>query len=299
MRIGSFLPRTGIWASKLEDLASRQPGHDFILDPESVKRELPSLDAIIANRIPDEIYHNAESLSAVFVPFAGVNHLPAALLLSRGVHIYNSHGNAAQVAERALALTLAFYGRVIEYHEDLRRGIWHGFWVGHGAEDQWPSLYGRKAAIFGAGAIGSEIARLLKAFDCEVIGYRRRTEALLPPNFDRLEPDFDRALAEAELLFLALPLTASTRGLFSKEVLMRAKGKFLVNMGRGELVDEEGLYLALKDEVLFGAAIDTWYLYPRPVPIGESLRASPSIFSPTSSSRPMWPARLGSPPRPM
>lgn len=262
MRIGSFLPQSGIWPKNLESLSRRHPECEFILDPEAAKESLPSLDAIIANRLPDEYYASATSLKAVFVPFAGVNHLPTALLLERGVRAFNSHGNAAQVAERALAMTLAYYGRIIEFHEDLKAEKWHGFWVGHGIEDQWPSLYGRKATIFGAGSIGSALAHLLAAFDCETIAYRRHADSPLPPGFSRAEADIRKAVEASELLFVALPLTPATKGLISKDILMSAKGKFLVNVGRGEVVDEEGLYLSLKDGILSGAAIDTWYRYP-------------------------------------
>jgi phosphoglycerate dehydrogenase-like enzyme len=55
-------------------------------------------------------------------------------------------------------------------------------------------------------------------------------------------------------------------------MLSGMKGKFLVNVGRGSIVDEEGLYLALRDGVLKGAALDPWYLYP-----GDS-RGAPSRF---------------------
>jgi len=184
------------------------------------------------------------------------------------------HGQASSVAQCALAMTLAFYGRLVEYHNDLREMRWHGFWVGRGAEDEWHSLYGRRAAIFGTGAIGVALARLLKAFDCPVTGYRRRGGVPLPPHFDRIETDLAKAVADAELLFIALPLTPATQGLFTQELLLSARGKFLVNVGRGAIVDEEGLYLALRDGVLLGAAIDTWYTYPQ----GGATTGAPSRF---------------------
>jgi phosphoglycerate dehydrogenase-like enzyme len=274
MRIASFLPRSGLWAERLDALAASQPAHDFILDPERAAAAAAEADAVVGNSFPAGFLEAATSLKALFVPFAGVNHLPTALLLGRGVRVFNAHGNAAHVAERALAMTLAFYGRVVEFHRDLEQGQWHGFWVGHGVEDQWPSLYGRRACVFGAGAIGTALAHLLAAFDCEVTAWRRRPEAPLPPGFSRAEPSFEKAVADNELLFVTLPLTPETKGLFSKDVLLGAKGKFLVNVGRGEVVDEEGLWLALRDGILAGAAIDTWYVYP---PAGQD-RGAPSRF---------------------
>jgi lactate dehydrogenase-like 2-hydroxyacid dehydrogenase len=63
--------------------------------------------------------------------------LPVELLAARGVRGFNVHGNAESVAQCAIAMTLAFYGRTIEFHDDLRKRVWHGFWVGKGAEDEW------------------------------------------------------------------------------------------------------------------------------------------------------------------
>jgi phosphoglycerate dehydrogenase-like enzyme len=274
MTIGSFMPASSAWAPRLAALAREFPGHEIIADPERARGALPRLDAMLASKLETEAFEAASSLKALFVPIVGVNHLPTSLLLERGVRVFNAHGNAQSVAQCALAMTLAFYGRTIEYHNDLRQKRWHGFWVGRGSEDEWSSIWGRSCAIFGTGAIGQALARLLKAFECPVVGYRRRAGLGAPPGFDRIETDLAAAVASSEILFIALPQTPATAGLFSKEILLSARGKFLVNVGRGAVVDEEGLYLALRDGVLKGAAIDTWYRYPQ----GGSTEGAPSRF---------------------
>ena len=274
MTIGSFMPSGSDWTKRLRELAKEFPAHEIIVEPEEARAALPRLDAILALQTDRSLYEAASSLKAVFVPFTGLNHLPIELLAERGVRVYNVHGNAESVAQCAIAMTLAFHGRVIEFHDDLKRLRWHGFWVGKGAEDQWSSIYRKSAAVFGTGSIGAAIARILKAFDCTVTGYRRRPGLPVPPNFDRVETDLAAAVDAAELLYIALPLTPATEGLFSRELLLSMRGKFLVNVGRGAIVDEEGLYIALRDGILKGAAIDTWYLYP---PAG-STGGAPSRF---------------------
>jgi phosphoglycerate dehydrogenase-like enzyme len=266
--------RSALWAGRLAALKERFPEHEIVVDPVAAAAAPERIDAVLASRVDAPFIDAATSLKAVFLPLTGVNHLPLELLARRGIRVYNVHGNAESVAQCALAMTLAFYGRTIEYHNDLRRGVWHGFWVGKGAEDEWSSIFRRDCAIFGTGAIGLALARLLKAFDCGVTGYRRREGLPAPPGFDRIETDFRRAVESSELLFVALPLSPETEGLFSKEILLSARGKFLVNVGRGRVIDEEGLYLALRDGVLKGAAIDTWYEYPK----GGAVSGSPSRF---------------------
>jgi phosphoglycerate dehydrogenase-like enzyme len=274
MTIGSFMPLGSAWPARLEALGREFPSHEIIVNPDESRRALPRLDAILALRLEAEAYEAAKALKAAFVPFTGLNHLPVELLIGRGVRAFNVHGNSESVAQCAIAMTLAFYGRTIEFHNDLRERKWHGMWVGRGAEDEWSSIYRKRAAIFGVGAIGTAIARVLKAFDCPVVGYRRRSDLPLSPYFDRIENDLRAAVDSAELLFIALPLTQATSGLFSKELLMGARDKFLVNVGRGPVVDEEGLYLALKGGILKGAAIDTWYSYPQ----GGATEGAPSRF---------------------
>lgn len=262
MKIGFCLPLNKNWRANIERLAEKFPDVELVLDSERSLNEFSSLDAVVANPLPRERFESATRLKAVFVPFVGINHLPADLLLERGVSVYNCHGNARSVAERALAMTLAAYGRVIEFHNDLKQERWHGFWVGKGREDFWHSLFGKPCAVLGVGAIGMALARLLKAFDCPVTGYRRRNSEEPMPYFDSVTTDVREAIRDAEIVFIALPLTAETEGLLTKEILAGMKGKFLVNVGRGAIVDEEGLYTSLKDGTLAGAALDTWYTYP-------------------------------------
>ena len=123
------MPLGSAWPARLGELAAAFPAHEIIADPASSRAAVSRLDAILALRLESRVYEEAASLKAVFVPFTGLNHLPADLLLERGARAFNVHGNAESVAQCALAMTLAFYGRTVEFHNDLRKSKWHGFWV--------------------------------------------------------------------------------------------------------------------------------------------------------------------------
>ena len=94
----------------------------------------------------------------------------------------------AYVAEHALAMTLALMGRIVEFHNDLAHGRWHGYWVKGGDSDQWESLRGKTCAILGTGSIGVELARLLAPFSCRVVGWRRDPSRGAPPWSARTGP---------------------------------------------------------------------------------------------------------------
>jgi len=273
MTIGSFMPEHSVWKSAIESLRDEYPEHRWLEGLTLESAELPMLDVIIAGRLPEEVFTKTERLKALFQPFTGINHLPLELLLAKGVQVYNVHSNAFDVAERALAMTLAFYGRIIEYHNDLKNEIWHGFWVNGGAKDNTDSLYGKECAILGTGAIGQELALLLKTFHCKVYGWRRSNLQEIPAPFDAILAKKEEAIEAAEIVYVALPGTKETENLITKEILMSMSGKFLVNMGRGSIIDEEGLYNALSQGILKGAAIDTWYTYPK-----SGSRGAPSRY---------------------
>lgn len=273
--VGFAVPDSGLWAEQIDRV---QAGFGtelrIVRGVDACTAQMAALDVLVANPLDKAYFREAEALKALFVPFVGINHLPIDLLVERGVAVFNCHGNAFSVAERALALALAGLGRLVEYHNDLRSGLWHGFWVGKGKEDFWHSIEGLDCAILGTGAIGQHLARMLKAFNCRVYGFRRQANAQLPEYFDKVGTDLAACLSGADLVFITLPLTEATRRLVDEPVLASIPGAFLVNVGRAEIVEEAALYAALRDGRLAGAGLDVWYQYP---PAGED-RGQPSRY---------------------
>jgi phosphoglycerate dehydrogenase-like enzyme len=263
MKIVFYNRLNRLWVQRIEELRREFEHVDFVTDPDEVKSALGSANALVTGGISLELIQRAQGLEMIFVPFAGVDGLPLDYVKKRGVKISNAHGNAPYVAERGIAMALAFYGKVIDYHNDLKECRWHGFAAHRGIRDTWDSIRGKACAILGTGEIGKQIAKLLNVFDCKVIGFKKRPVSETPKHFEQITLDLDEALQEGELIFICLPLTAQTKGMFSAEVLAGLKGKFLVNLGRGGIVDEEGLYRALKNGILKGAGIDVWYEYPK------------------------------------
>lgn len=275
MKIGVKVPANSeLWKNAIAGLAGRFPSVSFEFGEDAVARSLGEFEALIASRLSEEELARADSLRALFLPITGLNAVPAAALARRGIRVFNVHANAESVAQNALAMTLAWFGRLIDYHNDLRRGVWHGFWVGKGAEDEWDSVWGSKVCVLGTGAIGAAVASLFKAFRCEVTGWRKDPGKGLPAGFDRVEASLRAAVAGKDIVVGALPLTDSTRGVVDAAVFESMRGAFFVNVGRGLTVDEEALWKALRDRVIAGAGIDVWYRYPAP---GE-VSGSPSQY---------------------
>lgn len=220
-------------------------------DDHDLMAALPDAVVLIAPPQSEERLATAHRLRAHVIPFAGVNRVPVRWYRERGVILANSHGNAPAVAERAVALMYAAAGRVVEFDNDLRQGRWHRNPDIHRPFDYWRSLSGGRVAIIGGGAIGSRIAALVEPLAGTIEVSRRGGDPW-------------RVVADADVVFLAVPLTPETRGMVSRAVLQRTRQAILVNVGRAEVVPEEDLYRALTDGTISAAGLDVWYRAPDP-----------------------------------
>jgi phosphoglycerate dehydrogenase-like enzyme len=127
------------------------------------------------------------------------------------------------------------------------------------------SLVGRTIGIVGYGEIGQAIAARARGFGFRLVGTRRRPQPA--PELDALYPldQLDRLLAESDYVVLATPLTPKSRGMFGEPQLraMRETAR-LINVGRGEVIQEDALVRALHEGWIAGAALDVFSQEPLP-----------------------------------
>ncbi len=252
------------WEPGLSNLENDFPQVTFIKNsnPDDRKNLLSTADAVITGRLKEEEINTAVNLKIIFVPFTGLNGFPLKLIKERNILISNTHANAKYVAEKAVAMILALLGRVVEYHNGLKEGKW---FRSFDYDDTWESIQGKTCGILGYGSIGKNIAKLLKAFDCKIIGYKKHIAKENKPEYayaDEITNNLDEVISKSDIIFISLPLNNETKGLLSGKVLSAMKGKYIVNIARGEIIDEDALYTALKEKTLAGAALDVWYNYP-------------------------------------
>jgi phosphoglycerate dehydrogenase-like enzyme len=179
--------------------------------------------------------------------------------------IANTPGvNSAAVAEHTILLALALLRRLVIANEATRAGRWsqHQLMWEHGVFELAGKVYG----IVGCGAIGREVAKRLRPFDVQLIYFdpQRLTpdrEAELGLTFKPL----DHLLRLADVVSLHIPLTDGTRNLIgTRELgLMKFNG-ILINVARGECVDETALAERLRAKKLGGAGLDVFSREPIP-----------------------------------
>lgn len=243
----------GVWGAALEGLADRRevlrvPAVDG-LEPEA----LAGCRALVVRnrtRVGADLLAGAPALQVVARAGVGLDNLDLGALDDAGVVAVAALGaNAASVAEHAVACALAMAKALLGADAATRAGAW----------DRAPrrELAGGVWGLLSAGATGRATAALARGLGMSVIAH--------DPYVDAADPDLagielaplEEVLARADVLSVHLPATPETDSLLDADALARMKpGAYLVNVGRGEVVDEDALADALESGHLGGAALD-------------------------------------------
>jgi phosphoglycerate dehydrogenase-like enzyme len=256
----------GVFAGHVADRVRarlRIPCEVTVVDDGAIGPRLGDIDVLVSMAFTREMATAAPRLRLVQVPGAGLDRIDRAAL-GPGTVLANAYGHDVGIAEYVLGAMLAVTRSFCRLDADLRRGRWDSVWSG-APVPLWPELAGKTLGILGYGRIGQAVARRALAFDMEVLAIRRDASRPDPLGlaFVRGPAALDEVLERADYLAVTLALTADTRGLIGARELARMKRTaMLINVARGEVVDEEALYDALRGGAIAAAALDVWYRYP-------------------------------------
>jgi glycerate dehydrogenase len=221
---------------------------------------LAEADVVMARDTSKELRSGEASLirNARLIQFitAGVDYIPLADLPSDLPVACNGGAYAEPMAEHALAMTLAALKRLFIEHGKLAVGTFDQFRTNR-------MLAGSVCGILGFGGIGVATARVMRALGARVHAINRRGATSEFVDWIGTNADIDRLLAASDILILSVPLTPATNGLIGRrELALMKKDAVLVNLARGEIVDEAALFAHLKEAPEFTACIDAWWVEP-------------------------------------
>ncbi|MGB9859581.1 MAG: hydroxyacid dehydrogenase [Moorellaceae bacterium] len=246
-------------------------GDDFEVkvapDPsiETVKREIKGVEGVIVRTapFPREIIEAADRLKVIARHGVGVDNIDVQAATEKGILVLNTpDANAVSVAEHTLTAIGALAKRLVPMDRATRKGNWE-----MRNEYKAIDLDGKVLGLVGLGRIGTLVAKKASAaFNMKVIAYDPYvSRSIAEENGITLYDDLDRVFREADVVSLHTPLTPETKGLVNAaRIFMMKPTAFLINFSRGEVVDEQALYEALKRGTIAGAALDVFQEEPPP-----------------------------------
>ncbi len=257
--------------------------HPLDLPLDEQKRLIADADFLIllGTGIPDEVLRAAPKLKMIQLVGAGYDRINLPLCRELNVLVANNGGtNAIDAAEHALALMFGAYRRLPEMDRNVRAGAWQAIDSGESTY----TIHGKTIGIVGLGKIGQHLARLLKAFEAELLFF----DAAPPPaevqrSLGVSQVTLDELLRRSDIVTLHVPLLPATRNMIgARELALMKPTALLVNTCRGPVVDEAALTKALKARQIRWAALDVYAKEP-PDPANPLLQLENAVFTPHSA----------------
>lgn len=267
---------TGAYREKIDQAAAAA---GFTADYYDSTRPTEALEAnlekyeVIYGHLPPALLRGAKNLQWLCSDFAGIEgYLDESVWPRPGCLLSNSSGAyGPTIAEHIVMLSLMLLRRMPEYLPALARREWPYY-------APIRSVAGSRVVMLGTGDIGSNTARRMKALGASVTGVCRSGKAA-EPSFDRVVSvrELDGVLPSADLLVMALPATAETAGILTRErIALLPPTAYVINVGRGAAIDQDALVEALRSRRLAGAALDV--MVPEPLPADHPLWDCPNTI---------------------
>lgn len=238
---------------------------DLVRFLEGAERAIIGLETV-----NDALLSQLPALKTIVKMGTGIDKIDRDALCKHEVAFANTPGvNKRSVAELVIAHMITLLRHLSRSHQTLLKGGWK--------QHRGSLLTGKCVGVVGFGAVGQEVVRLLKIFDCRCLVYDTRP-FVLNAEFSHVVPvTLDKLLQDSDIVTLHIPLTRKTKNFISSERLAMMKpSSYLINTARGGLVDESALKIALQAGRLAGAGFDVFAQEP---PVDKALLNFPNFFS--------------------
>jgi len=279
------------WCS--EEVVKAFPDIKFVrlTSAERILEEIIDADILMTWRVDEEAFRLARKLKWIHTGMAGLTWILIPPIIESDVLVSNSKGvHPPIMGEHAMALILAFSRRLHDCIDFQRKAVWGRSEI-YRRVPSFEGLSGKTLGVIGFGAIGREVARRARSFDMRVIGFKRDTRQVSDLADALYTPDeLDDHLPKIDYLVVSAPLTAETENMIGACQFKRMKPtSVLINLARGEIVDQDALMIALEDDQIAGAGLDVFV--PDPLPCGHPLfKTKNLILTPhiAGTSPEMW-----------
>lgn len=253
-----------VWS---EDFANLAKTNQIVHEPDlwsrrdDLKTYLASATALVVRnrtKVDQELFSAAPHLKIVARAGVGLDNIDIATADQHSVVVSAALGiNATAVAEHTLGLALALLRKIVELDHSTRAGEW--------SRKAGQEISGKVWGLLGFGATAKAVANLLKGFGCTVVAYdpfaNPDPHFLQETNTSMLS--LDEVIKRSEILSIHMPATKETTNLLNRDQFKNMKkSAIIINVGRGEVINEDDLEEALKAGIIAGAGLDVRVIEP-------------------------------------
>lgn len=229
---------------------------------------LETAEYAVSQLFTPEMGQHARGLKLLHAQGSGTDGIDRAAL-PPGCWLANVYEHDVAIAEYVFMVMLALSRDLLALDAGLRRGDMGP--AGHYGGPMRGEISGSTIGIVGYGRIGREVAKRARCFGQRVLAIKGHPDAAVAARDDLARlggpEDLPALMKESDFVVVSVPLTPDTQGLIGeREIQLMKPSAFLINVGRGPVVDEGALFRALRDHRIAGAALDVWYTYP---PVGR------------------------------
>ncbi|BCK00396.1 D-2-hydroxyacid dehydrogenase [Anaerocolumna chitinilytica] len=226
-------------------------------EPAVNAERIKEADILVVNKIPmnEASLKDAADLKLICITGTGTNIVDFPYINIRKIAVANVKGySTASVAQHTFALLFYLYEKLYHYDTFVKSGGYVKSDIFSCFDEKFNELEGKTWGIIGFGDIGKRVANIAGAFGCNIIYYSTSGRN---QNNDYKRVDFDTLLKDSDIISIHAPLNSDTENLINEEALGKMKSTaFLLNLGRGPIVDETALYKALTEGWIAGAGLD-------------------------------------------
>lgn len=247
--------------------------------PDEVYERVKDCDAVLSNKIvfSKELISRLPKLRYIGVLATGYNVIDIEAAHAAGITVTNIPSYSTDsVAQLVVAFILQFYWHVQNHSDEVHNGNWSR--SEHFCYTSFPTfeLTGKTLGIIGFGHIGQKVAEIALVMGMRVL-YVNRSPKTVPQLAAAKQVKLDTLLAEADVISLNAPLNSASEKMIDAAVLAKVKsGVFIINTGRGQLIDDKAVAAALKKGAIGGYATDV--LSIEPPPANHPLFGCPNCF---------------------
>jgi lactate dehydrogenase-like 2-hydroxyacid dehydrogenase len=226
-------------------------------NPEENAKRIAEADILVVNKIPmnESTLKLAKDLKLICITATGTNIIDFDYTNRHNIKVANVKGYSTQsVVQHTFALLFYVYEKLRYYDDFVKSGDYIRNDIFSHFKMKFNELYGKTWGIIGLGEIGRGVAAVAKQFGCKVIYYSTSGKNF---NQDYESVDFDTLLGQSDIISIHAPLNDATRDLIGENELNKMKKSVvLLNLGRGQIINEEALAKALLEDRIAAAGLD-------------------------------------------